>query len=251
MVACPQAISQLRQDLGLNDPLPIQYRRYVANLLRGDLGVSTRASLSLTKSPRASRDGSTRRPAMIVMLFFHPAQCHLRASRQVDRILMGGAVLLDAQLPAQHPYHLSLRSICTICPHPARQRVAFWCLGSHSALVHLAIGLVSFTHRPFTLEILGQNYITAYSRAQRSTVMSRHMLPNTLISHLFALQFAGMLGHHRHRNDFAWPGIGPWRSTRLRLSGRHGHDACFSAVYIIMNDCRCHLPRLSTRIRLS
>lgn len=37
----PQQIENKRQELGLNDPLIVQYGRYMANLVQGDLGVGT------------------------------------------------------------------------------------------------------------------------------------------------------------------------------------------------------------------
>lgn len=36
-------IDRIRDKLGLNDPLPVQYVRYVTNLLKGDMGDSVRS----------------------------------------------------------------------------------------------------------------------------------------------------------------------------------------------------------------
>ncbi|MGD9892784.1 MAG: ABC transporter permease [Dehalococcoidia bacterium] len=36
----PEVEAQLREDLGLNDPLPVQYLNWLTNALRGDLGMS-------------------------------------------------------------------------------------------------------------------------------------------------------------------------------------------------------------------
>lgn len=41
--ATPERVAELRQQLGLDDPLLVQYTRYVANALRGDLGTSIRS----------------------------------------------------------------------------------------------------------------------------------------------------------------------------------------------------------------
>ncbi len=41
--ARPEAIAKVREQFGLNDPLPQQFLRYVASTLRGDLGYSFRA----------------------------------------------------------------------------------------------------------------------------------------------------------------------------------------------------------------
>jgi ABC-type dipeptide/oligopeptide/nickel transport system permease component len=40
--ATPEKVAALRTQLGLDEPLPVQYGRYVLNLLRGDLGRSIR-----------------------------------------------------------------------------------------------------------------------------------------------------------------------------------------------------------------
>ena len=38
--ATNEAIAQLRDSLGLNDPLPVQYFRWIRDIFRGDLGTS-------------------------------------------------------------------------------------------------------------------------------------------------------------------------------------------------------------------
>ena len=40
--ADPQSIAALRAELGLDQPLPVQYARWLGNVLRGDLGHSIR-----------------------------------------------------------------------------------------------------------------------------------------------------------------------------------------------------------------
>ena len=39
--AQPETIERIREERGLNDPVPVQYARYMGNFLTGDLGVST------------------------------------------------------------------------------------------------------------------------------------------------------------------------------------------------------------------
>ena len=43
----PAVLAQLREQYGLNDPVPVQYLRYVGNSLQGDLGFSTRTGLDV------------------------------------------------------------------------------------------------------------------------------------------------------------------------------------------------------------
>jgi ABC-type dipeptide/oligopeptide/nickel transport system permease component len=40
--ATPEQVATIRQTLGLNDPIPVQYLRYMENLAHGDLGTSLR-----------------------------------------------------------------------------------------------------------------------------------------------------------------------------------------------------------------
>ena len=44
----PAALEQIREKYGLNDPVPVQYVRYLGNSLQGDLGFSTRTGLDVT-----------------------------------------------------------------------------------------------------------------------------------------------------------------------------------------------------------
>lgn len=43
----PVVLEQLREQYGLNDPLPVQYLRYVGSSVQGDLGFSTRTGLDV------------------------------------------------------------------------------------------------------------------------------------------------------------------------------------------------------------
>ena len=43
--ASPQEVEQIRVELGLKDPIPVQYARWIGDLSRGDLGVSIRTGV--------------------------------------------------------------------------------------------------------------------------------------------------------------------------------------------------------------
>ena len=36
----PESVKRIRDELGLNDPIPVQYARYIGNVARGDFGES-------------------------------------------------------------------------------------------------------------------------------------------------------------------------------------------------------------------
>jgi ABC-type dipeptide/oligopeptide/nickel transport system permease component len=42
-VTTPDQVAQMRAQLHLDDPIPVQYGRFVTNALRGDLGTSIRS----------------------------------------------------------------------------------------------------------------------------------------------------------------------------------------------------------------
>ncbi len=45
--ASPAQVEAIRDQLGLNDPLPVQYGRWIGDLVRGDMGTSTRTGVSV------------------------------------------------------------------------------------------------------------------------------------------------------------------------------------------------------------
>ncbi len=61
--ATPEAVAQLRLVLGLNDPLPVQFGRYLGRAVRGDLG------RSIQSNERVVVDLATRFPATMELTF--------------------------------------------------------------------------------------------------------------------------------------------------------------------------------------
>lgn len=52
--ATPAEVDALREQLGLSDPVPVQYVKWVADLARGDLGISIRTGVPVTELLRLS-----------------------------------------------------------------------------------------------------------------------------------------------------------------------------------------------------
>src|SRR3990172_6764213 len=61
--ATPEAVAQLREVLGLNDPLPVQFFRYLGRAVQGDFG------RSIQSNERVIVDLATRFPATIELTF--------------------------------------------------------------------------------------------------------------------------------------------------------------------------------------
>ena len=47
--AAPEVLEKMREDLGLNDPLLVQYKNYMVNLIQGDLGTSIKTKRSISE----------------------------------------------------------------------------------------------------------------------------------------------------------------------------------------------------------
>ena len=217
--ATPADIKLIRQDLGLDKPLPVQYVNWVTNLLHGDMGRSTR----------------TRQPAAWEIGLRIPATLELTAVSILVAIVLG---LITGIVAATHRNSLldygstvvALLGICT---------PSFW-LGlmlmlifavklhwfptsgrggwQHLVLPGVTLGvgaaaIIARVTRSSLLEVLGQDYIrTASAKGlMDSIVVWRHTLKNALIPvvTVVGLEFGYLLaGAVITESVFAYPGIG-------------------------------------------
>ncbi len=93
--ATPETLQAIRDELGLNQPLPVQYGRYVLNLARGDLGQSFTSRQPVTEviQRRLPATLSLTFGAMLVALLVSvPAGivAALRPGSLADRIMVMG-----------------------------------------------------------------------------------------------------------------------------------------------------------------
>lgn len=96
--ARPEQIEQMTEELGLNDPLPEQYTRYLGNILRGDFGVSL----------------ATKRPVRQEILSRLPATGELLITAIIIAISVGIPLgILSAQLHGK-PADVLVRSFSII-----------------------------------------------------------------------------------------------------------------------------------------
>lgn len=250
----PETIARMRQQLGLNDPVPVQYLRYIRNLLRGDMGTS----LS-TKSPVA-KEIFQRFPATIqlagasmavVLVLSIPLGIisALKRASVLDNLAMGGA-LLGVSMPS---FWFGIMLILLFglklgwLPTAGRGEGLG---GTLRSLVLPAVtlgtgmmGLVTRITRSSMLEVLGQDYIrTAHAKGLAPmTVIIRHGLRNALIPviTILGIQFAGLLGGAVIvETIFAWPGMGRlavnaiWRRDYPVIMGC---VLVFAALFVLAN----------------
>ena len=102
--ATPETVARIRHELGLDQPLWVQYGRYMGDLLRGDLGFSYRKQMPVTELILSRVPytlalifaGDLRRAALGLTIGIVSA---LRRGRWADRVAMFSALLCVSMPP--------------------------------------------------------------------------------------------------------------------------------------------------------
>jgi peptide/nickel transport system permease protein len=214
-----QALDELRRELGLDRPLPVQYLAYVRGLLRGDLGVSVRSRRPVLAEIR-DRLPATVELALAALTIAVALGVSLGVVAAVrKRTWVDGAAIAVALVGVSVPvfwsgFVLMIVFALELGWLPASGR-GTW---RHLVLPAVAVGVSSAAFiaritRGAVLEALGQDYVrTARAKglAPRRVVF-RHALRNALlpIVTVVGLQLGGLLGGAvLTETVFAWPGVG-------------------------------------------
>ncbi|WP_250228360.1 ABC transporter permease [Anaeropeptidivorans aminofermentans] len=217
-------IEAKREELGLNDPILIQYLNYVSKAIKGDFGVSYKNQLSVMKQV-LDRFPNTLIIAVGAILFSLVLGIPvgiLSAKKQysmIDNIAMIGA-LIGVSMPVFWMgllmvivFSLRLRLLPSsgmgegFIPLMKSLVLPVVALGSYS------LAMIARTTRSSVLEVIRQDYIsTARSKGiTERQVTTQHMLKNALIPIITAvgLQFGTLMGGSiMTETVFSWPGIG-------------------------------------------
>ena len=214
-----QALEDLRRELGLDRPLPVQYLDYVAGLLRGDLGDSVRSRRPVLSEIRDRLPATIELAlaALAIAVALGVALGVLAAVRK--RTWVDGAAIAVALLGVSVPvfwsgFLLMIVFALELGWLPASGR-GTW---RHLVLPAVTVGVSSAAFiaritRGAVLEALAQDYVrTARAKglAPRRVVL-RHALRNALlpIVTVVGLQLGGLLGGAvLTETVFAWPGVG-------------------------------------------
>lgn len=217
--ATPEAIAQIHEELGLDDPFWVRYGNYVIGLLHGNLGVSY----------------LNKKPVMDLLLDRLPKTIILACTSAVVAIVLG----ITFGVVAAVKHNTLLDNLCMLFALGGVSMPHFWQglllmllfgvelgwlpisgFGTFKQLIlpALTIGYgcmatIARMTRSSMLEVIGQDYISfARAKGQKKfIIIIRHALRNALIPiiTIIALQFGILLGGSVIvESIFAIPGIG-------------------------------------------
>ncbi len=215
----PEVVAQIRHELGLDVPLPMQYVNYVVGVVQGDLGKSVRTRRPVTEEIRERYVNTLilTFASLLIALVVGLSTGILAAVYKdslIDTTTMFIA-LFGLSMPA---FWFGLIMIYVF----GVQLRWFPVMGSgslrHLVLPAMTLGLIASTvqarvTRSSMLDVLNSDYIrTAKAKGlNRATVVLRHALKNALIPTItvLGLQVGGLLGGaFIIETVFAWHGIG-------------------------------------------
>ncbi|MCH8340231.1 MAG: ABC transporter permease [Chloroflexi bacterium] len=245
----PQMRAALREKLGLDDPLPVQYGRFLARIAQGDLGTSL----------------ISRIPVATELRLFFPATIELALAALIIAIVVG--VPLGVIAGYKHNSFADLGTtigslIGVSMPIFWLALIMLWIFGLKlgwfpiggridrsvdlqiitnlyildsmltlnvrallSALHHLALPAIALATIPTAfitritrsamLDVLGENYVrTARAKGlEEKSVVARHALKNAMLPVItvIGLQIGSLMtGAILTETIFAWPGMGRW-----------------------------------------
>lgn len=245
----PETVAQIRQELGLDQPLPLQYVNYVAAALQGDLGTSIR----------------TRQPVLEEIAVRYPRTLLLTGASLLVALTVGITLGILAAVYRDTAIDFFTMMIALI----GLSMPAFWLgflmiqvfgvnlrwfpvMGAsswrHLVLPALTLGLIASTvqarvTRSSMLEVLSSDYIrTARAKGlQRRLVILRHGLKNALIPTItiLGLQVGGLLGGaFIIETVFSWQGVGQLAVqaiTQRDFPLIQGIVAVVATTYVLVN----------------
>ncbi|CAN5613996.1 ABC transporter permease [soil metagenome] len=254
--ATDESRAEIRRNLGLDDPLPAQYVRYMKNVATGDLGtsVSTRRPITEELSERFPATVELGLAAMAVALLVGIPLGFLAAKRYqgvLDNVSLVASLVgisfpifflalllkyifsvklgwlptigrLDVTRSLEHPTNLYLIDAIVAGDLPAVLDVLRHLVLPAIALATIPLAIIARITRAATLDVLSEDYVrTARAKGlDPSVVDRRHVLKNAMLPvvTVVGLQTGLLLtGAVLTETIFAWPGLGQWMLNAIRF----------------------------------
>lgn len=247
--APPDAIAQLREEMGLDDPFLVQFGRYVLNILQGDLGTSYKTGRPVVDELLA------RFPTTMLLSFLSilvavsigiPVGI-ISATKQYSWFDNSAMVfaLLGVSMPNfwQGMVLILIFSVnLNWLPASGFYSPAHWILPCITIGTSTAAIITRMT-RSSMLEVIRQDYIrTARAKGQKeSVIVLRHQLKNALIPIItvIGLQFGFLLGGAvLTESIFAIPGLGKLMVDSIKARDYQvvqGGVLLIAAAFIVVN----------------
>jgi peptide/nickel transport system permease protein len=247
----PEVLDAARKQWGLDDPFPVQYGRYLGNLLRGDLGYmhftdERVRDMILERFPATARLALV---ALVISTCFGVAAGVFTALRRGSYFDTVGMVvtLFGVSMPT---FWLGLLLMWWLAVRWSLLPATGYGRGEWSYVVLPAItlglsyaGAMARLTRSSVLDVLTADYVrTAQAKGvARRTITIRHILPNAMVPvlTLIGINLGGLMaGSVIVEAVFAWPGIGQLLVDAIQ--GRNlllvqGCVLFFAVIYIVVN----------------
>ena len=244
-----ELVESIRRQMGLDQPLPIQYLRYVGGLLRGDLGVSKVFQQNAGEQIAARLPATLQLAGLAMLLAFALGVAAgvisaLKRGSWLDHLATLGAVG-GISIPS---FWLGLMLIMAfsvwlgLLPTGGRTGWDSVVLPAIT-LAAYQIAIIARMTRSSMLEVLGHDYVrTARAKGirERGVVMT-HALRNALIPTVtvVGLQMGYLLGGSIVvETVFAWPGLGSLMIDSIRNRDYpmvQGVALVFAATFLVVN----------------
>ncbi len=242
-------IAELRAQLHLDDPLPVQFGHYAWNVLRGDLGRSyiTRRPIARDLAERFPKTAELALAAMALATAIGVTAGALAAIRPGGRFDRG--VMLAAYLGVSFPvYWVGLLLILLFAvalhwlPPSGYGGLAFLALPALT-LGMRSIAVLARMTRGAMQDVLASDFIrTARAKGlPELAVIGRHALRNALIPVITVLGLdtgSYLTGSILTETIFSWPGLGRYVLTAIErrdLPAVQGSILFMSLVFVAVN----------------
>jgi peptide/nickel transport system permease protein len=228
--APPETVARIREQLGLNDPIPVQYVRWLGRALQGDLGFSYQNRLPVldrilqTLPASISLMGASLLLSMLAGVgigVISALRQHSLVDHTVTILAFIGYAIPSFFLALLLLYFFSfelkllpstgMRSLRGSAHGPTVDLLLHYVLPVATLTLHGVVVWVRY-QRNNLLEEMGKDYLrTARAKGLREASVIRHAWRNSLIpiSTLFGLSIAELVGgSFIIESIFAWPGMG-------------------------------------------
>lgn len=225
--APPEAVAELREEMGLNDPFVLRYARFVGNAVMGDLGQSYTSGRDVFDEIFSRFPNTLILAALgviIAVLIGIPVGI-ISATRQYSMIDSGSMIfaLLGVSMPN---FWLGLMMILLFSVNLGWVPSGGYSDWSSLIMPAITLGtgsaaIITRMTRSSMLEVIRQDYIrTARAKGvAENVVINQHALKNALIPVItvIGLQFGYLLGGAvLTETVFSWPGVGRMMVDAIR-----------------------------------